>query len=89
MVVSVDRYREQSHRSRGSPHLVTPGSPGALVETAAKMRALGPSLLAFACVLMMSTQVEGGSPEFIYAIDNITVAAGREAQVNFQMREKI
>ena len=53
------------------------------------MRALGRSLIAFACVLKMSTQVEGGSPEFIYAIDNITVAAGREAQVNFQMREKI
>jgi len=44
------------------------------------MRDLGPRLLAFSCVQMMSTQVEAGSPEFIYAIDNITVAAGREAQ---------
>ena len=67
---------------------MTPGSPWALVETATKMRALGPSLLAFGCVLMMSTQVEGGSPEFIYAIDNITVAAGREAQVNFHLQLK-
>ena len=32
---------------------------------------------------MMSTQAQGGTPEFIYAIDNITVAAGREAQVCF------
>ena len=67
---------------------MTPGSPEALFETAVKMRALGPSLLAFTCVLMMSTQVEGGSPEFIYAIDNITVAAGREAQVNFRLQLK-
>ena len=59
-----------------------------LVETAAKMRDLGPRLLAFTCVLMMSTQVEAGSPEFIYAIDNITVAAGREAQVNFHLQLK-
>ena len=50
------------------------------------MRALGPGLLAFSCVLMMGTQAEGGSPEFIYAIDNITVAAGREAQVNFHLQ---
>ena len=32
---------------------------------------------------MMSTLAQGGTPEFIYAIDNITVAAGREAQVRF------
>ena len=51
-----------------------------------RMRALGPGLLAFSCVLMMGTQAEGGSPEFIYAIDNITVAAGREAQVNVNLQ---
>ena len=51
------------------------------------MRALVASLLlAFTCLLVMSTQAEGGSPEFIYAIDNITVAAGREAQVNLQLK---
>ena len=50
------------------------------------MRALGPGLLAFSSVLMMPTQAEGGSPEFIYAIDNITVAAGREAQVNVRLQ---
>ena len=43
-------------------------------------------MLAFTCLLVMSTQAEGGSPEFIYAIDNITVAAGREAQVNLQLK---
>ena len=47
------------------------------------MRSFGLGLLAVGCVLMMSTQAQGGTPEFIYAIDNITVAAGREAQVRF------
>ena len=45
------------------------------------MRALDLCLLALACLLMMSKEAKGGAPEFIYAIDNITVAAGREAQV--------
>ena len=47
------------------------------------MRALDLCLLALACLLMMSKEAKGGAPEFIYAIDNITVAAGREAQVRF------
>ena len=46
------------------------------------MRSFGLGLLAVGCVLMMSTLAQGGTPEFIYAIDNITVAAGREAQVS-------
>ena len=62
---------------------MTPGCPGALGKTAVKMRSFGLGLLAVGCVLMMSTQAQGGTPEFIYAIDNITVAAGREAQVRF------